>query len=195
MPYCHGKQVIHAGDHGALWGWEGPGAAPERLLQALPKASSLFLHVRMVSLDVAHRHRARYGLCEGYKAFRRPFLAHCARARYLRTNPRVVHIILAPFFCMGYFHATKRRKITSISLTLGIIVLIVLVGFVSQPCEDHRRGGRCGLAWGVISLLLFGFQALGAVSYPIHPRFPMAETEPVSAAICGTSGPRTLVSS
>jgi hypothetical protein len=111
---------------------------------------------------------------EGYKGFQKAFSPRtAARARYLRLNPRVVPVILAPFFCMGYFHATKRRKITSISLTLGIIVLIVLVSFVTQPWRGIIDAGVVvGLAWGVVSLLIFSFQALGQEHYRYSPEVP-----------------------
>jgi hypothetical protein len=77
---------------------------------------------------------------------------------------------------MGYFHATKRRKITSISLTLGIIVLIVLVSFVSQPWRGIiDLGVVVGLAWGIVSLLAFGFQAMGREPYLYAPEVPDKE--------------------
>jgi hypothetical protein len=114
---------------------------------------------------------------EGYMGFQKAFSPRtAARARYLRHHPRIVHVMLAPFFCMGYFHATRRRKITSISLTLGIVVLIVLVSFVSQPWRGIIDAGVVvGLAWGIVSLLAFGFQALGGDTYPYNPEIPKEE--------------------
>ena len=114
---------------------------------------------------------------EGYKGFQKAFSPRtAARARYLRQNPRIAQVMLAPFFCMGYFHATKRRKITSISLTLGIIVLIVMVSFVSQPWRGIIDAGVVvGLAWGIVSLLVFGSQAMGRKPYPYAPEVPDEE--------------------
>ncbi|MDA8100112.1 MAG: hypothetical protein M0042_10830 [Nitrospiraceae bacterium] len=108
---------------------------------------------------------------EGYKGFQQAFSPRtAARARYLRENPNVLHAVLAPFFCMGYFHATKRRKITSISLTLGIIVLIILVRFLTQPWRGIIDAGVVvGLVWGIVSLLVFSVQALGREQYPFSP--------------------------
>jgi len=111
---------------------------------------------------------------EGYKGFQMAFSPRtAARARYLRYNPRIVYVALAPFFCMGYFHATKRRKITSISLTLGIITLIILLRFVAQPWRGIIDFGVViGLAWGIVSLLAFSVQAFGREPFPYAPEVP-----------------------
>lgn len=114
---------------------------------------------------------------EGYKGFQMAFSPRtAARARYLLHNPRPLHILLAPLFCMGYFYATKRRKVTSISLTLGIISLIILVHFVPQPWRGIiDLGVVVGLAWGIVSLLAFSIQSLGEDAYPYSPEVPEEE--------------------
>lgn len=111
---------------------------------------------------------------EGYRGFQKGFSPRvAARARYLRDHPLLFHAIFAPFFCMGYYHATKRRKIVSISLTLGIIMLIVLVRFVEQPWRGIIDAGVVvGLAWGIVSLLLFSGFALFSRSYHHSPEVP-----------------------
>jgi hypothetical protein len=111
---------------------------------------------------------------EGYKGFQKAFSPRtAARARYLRENPRPLHIACAPFFCMGYFHATRRRKITSISLTLGIIILIIMVSYVSQPWRGIIDAGVVvGLAWGIVTLLVFSVQALAREEYACSPEVP-----------------------
>ena len=49
---------------------------------------------------------------EGYRAFQLGFSPRvAARARHLRDHPNALHAILAPLFCMAYFHAPKRRQI------------------------------------------------------------------------------------
>ncbi len=115
---------------------------------------------------------------EGYKGFQKGFSPRvAARARYLRSHPHIVHTILAPLFCMGYFHATKRRKITSISVTLAIILLIVLVRFLSQPWRGIIDAGVVvGLAWGIVSLLVFSVQALAGKEYLYAPEVPEHES-------------------
>jgi len=161
---------------GALWGLGGVLAL---LLSACfrlwPKAVDAFTHpfawyhwasLVVVVLGMAY--------AEGYKGFQKAFSPRtAARARHLRQNPRIDHVLLAPFFCMGYFHATKRRQITSISLTLGIIVLIILVSFVAQPWRGIIDAGVVvGLVWGIASLIMFSIQAFGAGEFPYSAEVP-----------------------
>src|SRR5512139_626683 len=130
------KRTSILGSVGAIWGLGGVLALLlSACLRLWPKA------VDAVSYPFAWYHWAALvvivlgmAFAEGYKGFQKAFSPRtAARARHLLQNPRIDHVVLAPFFCMGYIHATKRRKITSISLTMGIIVLIVLVSFVRQP--------------------------------------------------------------
>lgn len=111
---------------------------------------------------------------EGYRAFQLGFSPRvAARARYLRTHRNTLHAFLAPLFCMGYFHAPKRRRITSISVTAGIIVLIILVRLLAQPWRGIVDAGVVvGLAWGLISLVIFSIQALTRERFDYSPEVP-----------------------
>lgn len=111
---------------------------------------------------------------EGYRGFQQGFSPRvAARARYLAEHPRPVHVLLAPLFCMGYIHATRRRRITSLSLTLAIIVLILLVRFVSQPWRGIIDAGVVvGLAWGIISLLVFAVVVFRSAGFRYSPEVP-----------------------
>jgi hypothetical protein len=167
------------GTIGAVWGITGVLLLlASASLRLWPKAVDTFSHpfswyhwasLAIVVLGMAY--------AEGYQGFQKAFSPRtAARARYLRQNPRPVHVLLAPFFCMGYFHATKRRRITSISLTLGIIVLIILVSFVTQPWRGIIDAGVVvGLAWGIISLLLYSVQALRYKPFGYSPEVPAGE--------------------
>ena len=173
------KRPTLLGTLGAIWGMAGVLALLVSACYRLwPKAVDAFSHpfawyhwaaLTAIVIGMAY--------AEGYKGFQKAFSPRtAARARYLRQYPRIGHIILAPFFCMGYFHATRRRKITSISLTLGIIALIILVYLVPQPWRGIIDFGVVvGLAWGIVSLLAFGFQALGRDPYPYNPEVPDEE--------------------
>jgi hypothetical protein len=168
------------GNLAAVWGLAGVflllTSATVRLAPLAIKAFefpfSLFQWISLAAIVVGMAYM------EGYKGFQKGFSPRvAARARYLRENPRFLHILLAPFFCMGYFHATRRRKITSISLTLGIIVLILMVRMVEQPWRGIIDAGVVvGLAWGVLSLVAFSVQGLGREVYPYDPEVP-AERE------------------
>jgi hypothetical protein len=111
---------------------------------------------------------------EGVRGFQQRFSPRvAARARYLREHPRLFHIILAPFFCMGYFHATRRRKIISLSLTAGIFVLVLVVQHVPQPWRGIIDAGVvAGLAWGLLSLLWYAVAALRTRNFPYSPEVP-----------------------
>jgi len=99
---------------------------------------------------------------EGYRAFQLGFSPRvAARARYLRGHRSLLHTVLAPLFCMAFYHAPKKRQITSISVTAGIIVLVVLVRFIPQPWRGIIDGSVVvGLTWGLVSLVIFGYQAI-----------------------------------
>jgi hypothetical protein len=111
---------------------------------------------------------------EGYRGFQKGFSPRVAsRALYLKKNPRLLHVLFAPLFCMGFFHASRRRKITSFSVTSGIIVLIVLVRFLDQPWRGIIDAGVVvGLAWGLISLIIFITEAFGSETFAYSPDVP-----------------------
>ena len=92
---------------------------------------------------------------EGYRGF------HCAfaprvvlRANYLRRHPRPLHIILAPLFCMGYLHATRRRKLASYALTAMIITFVIIAHQLPQPWRGIVDAGVVsGLIFGIASII------------------------------------------
>lgn len=114
---------------------------------------------------------------EGYRAFQQGFSPRvAARARYLRDHPDALHALFAPLFCMAYFHAPKRRRVVSISVTAGIIVLVVLVRLLPQPWRGIIDGSVVvGLAWGLISLMVFGYQAFFTEGFNYSPEVPESE--------------------
>lgn len=114
-------------------------------------------------------------VAEGYRGFQKKFSPRtAARVRYLRDNPKPLHIILAPFFCMGYFHANRKTRLTAIILTLGVLVLVLLV---SSFCVEPWRGiidfgVVLGLSWGLISFWIFTAKALLNKEFPHSPETP-----------------------
>lgn len=163
---------------GALWGLAGVvlllGSAVYRLSPlAIDAFSYDWLWYHWVALVLMTLFMA---YAEGYRAFQQAFSPRvAARARYLRDHPDALHAILAPLFCMAYFHAPKRRRITSISVTAGIILLILLVRLLEQPWRGIVDGSVIvGLAWGLVSLVLFGYQAFTASHFNYSPEVPEA---------------------
>lgn len=111
---------------------------------------------------------------EGYRAFQHGFSPRvAARARYLKDNSTWTRLVFAPLFCMAFFHAVRRRQITSISVTAGIVMLVLGVRMLSQPWRGIVDGGVVvGLAWGVFSLIVFGIRALTGKDFPFSPEVP-----------------------
>ncbi|HEY5658307.1 MAG TPA: hypothetical protein VIY27_11025 [Myxococcota bacterium] len=111
---------------------------------------------------------------EGLMGFQRGFSPRVAsRARYLRAHPRLHFVVLAPLFCMGFFHATRRRRISSFTLTAGIVVLVLSVRLLPQPWRGIVDAGVVvGLAWGLVSLIAYSAEALTAADFAPSPEVP-----------------------
>ncbi len=94
---------------------------------------------------------------EGYKGFHLGFAPRVvARAHYLAANPRPLHVILAPLFCMGYIYATRKRQILSIALTLMIVCFVLIARMMPQPWRGILDAGVVvGLSLGVLSIAYF----------------------------------------
>ncbi len=94
---------------------------------------------------------------EGYKGFHLGFAPRVvARARYLAVNPRPLHVLLAPLFCMGYIYATRKRQLMSIALTLMIICFVLIARMMPQPWRGIVDAGVVvGLTLGVLSIAYF----------------------------------------
>ena len=100
---------------------------------------------------------------EGYRGFQLRMAPRvAARGWHLAQNPRPLHLLFAPFFCVGYFHANRRRLITSWTLSLGIVGLVRLVHLLPQPWRGLVDLGVVGgLSWGVVALLFAAFRGPG----------------------------------
>jgi hypothetical protein len=96
------------------------------------------------------------GYSEGYKAFQLQVAPRViARADHLASQPRLLHVILAPLFCMALFHASRRRLIISWSVYAGILVLIIAVRQLAQPWRGIVDAGVVvGLSWGVLAIIV-----------------------------------------
>lgn len=98
---------------------------------------------------------------EGYKGFQKKFSPRfAARCEYLLHNTTILQLVLAPLFCMAYFHAPKKRMIATYALTIMIIVFIFSFRLIPQPWKGLLDFGVVfGLAWGILSTLYFCFKA------------------------------------
>lgn len=117
---------------------------------------------------------------EGYKGFHQAFSPRViARARYLRTGSHPVLSLLAPLFCMGYIHSTRKRKIVSMVLTSVIIGLVMLLRITPQPWRGIIDAGVVtGLTIGIASLVYFWFQVeSGRWNHPIGLDLPGSDKQ------------------
>lgn len=99
---------------------------------------------------------------EGYKGFQKAYSPRVvSRALYLRENATLPLVLLAPFFCMTYFGAPRKRVIVSWCLTIGIIILILIFQRLPSPWRGILDAGVVvGLTWGVTATLIILFSTI-----------------------------------
>lgn len=117
------------------------------------------------------------GFTEGYKAFQKQFSPRVvSRARSLLTQCSTTQLVFAPLFCMGFFHATKKRKIITYAVTIGIILLIVGVRLMPHPWRGMVDiGVVVGLSWGIVAILVFALIAWKNPDWDYPPDLPEDE--------------------
>jgi hypothetical protein len=113
---------------------------------------------------------------EGYRGFQRSFVPRVvARADHLAKNPRPLHVVLAPVFCMAMFHARKKNLILAWALLLGIVAVVALVRLLPQPWRGIVDAGVVvGLGWGLVALLVQFARALLGGTVPATDSLPEA---------------------
>jgi len=161
---------------GAVWGFLGVNALigyaifrlTPRAWEALQSDLSLFQWI-VVALWLGFMLVA-----EGYRGFQKKFSPRtAARVRYLSSHPTWQRVLLAPPFCMGYFHADRKTRIVSISLTLGIICLVILVSFAPHPWRGIIDVGVvAGLVWGLATFWWFTWKAFTDPGFAHSPHTP-----------------------
>jgi hypothetical protein len=113
-------------------------------------------------------------VAEGYKGFYLRFAPRVVtRALLLRGERNPVYVIFAPLVAIGYLKATRRRRIASWALIVGISGLVVLVRMLPQPWRGLVDVGVVlGLAVGVGSVFVWFARALVGQSPGVDPQFP-----------------------
>ena len=111
---------------------------------------------------------------EGYKGFQVGYSPRvAARAKYLHLHAKPYQSLLAPLFCMGYFDAPKRRKISAFVLTVMIVILVILVQRLPQPWRGILDAGVVvGLSWGIIATMIYVIKAFGHSKFSHDPEVP-----------------------
>lgn len=116
---------------------------------------------------------------EGYKGFQLHMAPRvAARGMYVASNPQLWRVLLAPLFCMGLFHATRRRLIVSWVILIGVIALVVAVRFLDQPWRGIVDGGVVvGLGWGLTAVLWSFYLALTGRLDHVSPEVPSGSAQ------------------
>lgn len=96
-----------------------------------------------------------FAYVEGYKGFQLKFSPLVvSRSFTLQPSSPPIHVLLAPLYSMGLFHATKKRMIVSWSVTIGVAAIVAAVKRMPYPWRNIVDAGVvCGLTWGSISIL------------------------------------------
>ena len=114
------------------------------------------------------------GYVEGYRGFQKGYVPRVvARAFWLGQHRRPLLVLLAPFFCSGLFHATRKRLIVSWCLLLGIVGIVQLVRLLDQPWRGIVDAGVVvGLAYGTGYLVVHFVAVLLGRPITVHPQTP-----------------------
>lgn len=111
---------------------------------------------------------------EGYKGFHQKFSPRfAARCSHLRHHPRTLHVLLAPLFCMGFFHATRARKITTFAVSFMILCFIIVARFLPYPWRGILDiGVVTGLVLGLLSLYYYLIKAFSSADFNHSAELP-----------------------
>jgi hypothetical protein len=161
---------------GAIWGLAGVtallGYAVFRLSHVALDGLSLDLgwhHWALLVVNIAFMAYAE-GVC-GFQKRYSPRVV--ARAKHLLHSPRIVHVLLAPLFCMGYFHTTRRRLVSAYVLTVVIALFVVGSRQLDQPWRGILDAGVVvGLMWGITSIVVFAAHAFFGSRFDHSPELP-----------------------
>ncbi len=161
-----------------LWGLSGVllllGSAVARLTPRALEALSMELTGLHWALTVPWV--AFMAWSEGHRGFHQSFSPRVvARAWALSLRPRALHVLLAPVFCMGFFHGTRRRMLVSWLLTCAIVLLVLAVRLLPQPWRGLLDlGVVIGLSWGMVSIGAWTLRAVRAGGLDVDPQLPEA---------------------
>ena len=162
---------------GYIWGI---GGVILLLLFAIYRLAPMAFELRGIELTLLHWSCLVFSIvymayAEGYKGFHKGFSPRVVRrAHHLAQHPQPLHLILAPAFCMSYFHTTRKRQIVSFGLTFMIICFVIIARQLPQPWRGILDAGVVvGLSLGVMSLLYFVFlQATTPEANTMSPELP-----------------------
>ena len=100
-----------------------------------------------------------FAYVEGYKGFQQKFSPLVVKRSFTlqpgQNGTSWFHFLLAPLYSMGLMHATKKRKIVSWSVTIGVAGIVAAVKRLPYPWRNIVDAGVVvGLTWGSLSIIL-----------------------------------------
>eukprot|EP00933_Yihiella_yeosuensis_P050463 TRINITY_DN4824_c0_g1_i1.p1 TRINITY_DN4824_c0_g1~~TRINITY_DN4824_c0_g1_i1.p1 ORF type:complete len:279 (+),score=42.62 TRINITY_DN4824_c0_g1_i1:66-902(+) len=119
-----------------------------------------------------------FAYVEGYKGFQLGFSPRVVSRAWVVSEDAegapFWHKVLAPAFCIGYFHGTKKRVITSWAVTSVIFAVVVGVKQLANPYRAIIDAGVIvGLMWGIVSIIVLFIQSLQTEKPPeFDPALP-----------------------
>eukprot|EP00930_Biecheleria_cincta_P080660 TRINITY_DN69040_c0_g1_i1.p1 TRINITY_DN69040_c0_g1~~TRINITY_DN69040_c0_g1_i1.p1 ORF type:complete len:176 (-),score=21.64 TRINITY_DN69040_c0_g1_i1:49-576(-) len=116
-----------------------------------------------------------FAYAEGYRGFQLRFSPLVVRrAMLLDRQQPLLRQVLAPAYAMAFFHASRRRKVTSYGLILGIMAVVAVVKRLPYPYRAILDAGVCvGLSWGMCATALIYVAALRSGRAPdVDPCLP-----------------------
>jgi hypothetical protein len=137
---------------------------------------------------------------EGYKGFQKGLCPRVVSRAWIVSQRSVSglptwHKVIAPAFCIGYFHATKKRMITSWAITGTIFVVVIFVRRLPDPWRAMIDAGvMLGLTWGVLSTVgIYAMSLIDGAPPDFDPSLPddtPYRYRPATNECCPTSGLR-----
>jgi hypothetical protein len=99
---------------------------------------------------------AYFAHAEGYKGFQQKLAPLVVtRAFTLSADSPWHHHLLAPQYSSGLFYASKKRKIVSWCVTVGVAGIVIAVKKLPYPWRNIIDGGVIvGLGWGAIAIVV-----------------------------------------
>ena len=116
-----------------------------------------------------------FAYVEGYKAFQCKFSPLVVQRAMTLAAPGapVGHRVAAPFYSMGLFHATKKRRIIAWAITSGVALMVGLVKRLPYPWRSIVDAGVVsGLVWGAASIINLYVRALLGSPPGVDPCLP-----------------------
>lgn len=122
-----------------------------------------------------------FAYVEGYKGFQLKFsplvVARAQTLKPFQKGSPIHHTLLGPFYAMGLFHATKKRKIISWSVSIGVGLIVATVKRLPYPWRNIIDAGVIvGLSWGSLSIVIEWVKAIMlGIETKMDPALPLSD--------------------